>query len=240
MMAQAMRALVVDDEDGPREYFAETLRRDGYEVHEASSGEEALDQLRDSPFELVLLDLRLGGRIDGLRILEAARWRWPSTAIVIVTAHGSLESAMAAIREGVDGYLVKPVEPAQLRQALREAIERRGVACRVQQQIEQATVLSHGPFSVDVKKHLAMKGTEILELTPQEFGLLTHLMRNADRTVPAKELVEVVRDYTPEYEYEARQIIKWYIHRLRRKLEPDPGAPRYILNVRGVGYRLGP
>jgi len=239
MMAQTLRALVVDDEEGPRQFFAETLRRDGYDVYEAASGEEALDELRDSSFTLILLDLRLGGRIDGLRILEATRWRWPATAVVIVTAHGSLESAMAAIREGVDGYLLKPVEPAQLRQAVQEAIQRREASYEIQQQLDQATVLERGLLSVNTKKHVVMMGGQPLELTPHEFSLLTHLMQNADRTVPAKELVQVVRDYTPEYEYEARQIIKWYIHRLRRKVEPDPANPRYILNVRGVGYRMG-
>jgi DNA-binding response OmpR family regulator len=239
-MDQTIRALVVDDEEGPRQFFAETLRRDGCEVYEAASGEEALEQLRESAFTLILLDLRLGGRIDGLRILEATRWRWPATAVVIVTAHGSLDSAMAAIREGVDGYLLKPVEPTELRQAVREAIERREATCRLLLQVDQATVLKHGPFAVDLKKHLATMADEPLELTPQELALLTHLMQNADRTVPAKELVQIVRDYAPEYQYEARQIIKWYIHRLRRKVEPDPENPRYILNVRGVGYRLGP
>jgi DNA-binding response OmpR family regulator len=182
----------------------------------------------------------LGGRIDGLRILEAIRWRWPTTAVVIVTAHGSLDSAMAAIREGVDGYLLKPVEPAQLRQAVHEAIGRREAACSVQQQVEQATMLRQDPFSVDIRKHTAKMDDEPLELTPQEFALLTHLMQNSDRAVPAKELVQAVRDYAPDYQYEARQIIKWYIYRLRRKVEPDPSNPRYILNVRGVGYRLGP
>jgi DNA-binding response OmpR family regulator len=239
-MVEPLRALVVDDEKGPRLYFAETLRRDGFDVLEVASGEEALDQLRDVPFALVLLDLRLGGRIDGLRILEAARWRWPEAAVVIVTAHGSLESAMAAIREGVDGYLVKPVEPAELRQVVKEALARRKELCRAQQERKQASVQSHGPFLVDLKKHLASQNGNALDLTPQEFALLKCLIQNADRTVPAKELVQAVRDYTPEYEYEARQIIKWYIHRLRRKVEPDPGNPRYVLNVRGIGYRLGP
>jgi len=239
-MTQPMRALVVDDEDGPRSFFAETLRRDGYEVDEAATGDEALEQLREAFFALVLVDLRLGGRIDGLRVLEAARWRWPTTAVVIITAHGSLESAVAAIREGVDGYLVKPVEPAQLRQAVQEAVTRREAICRVQEQVAQAGVLHQGPFFIDVKKHIARIDDRALNLTPQEFALLKHLVENVDRTVPAKELVQTVRDYAPEYEFEARQIIKWYVHRLRRKVEPDPANPRYILNVRGIGYRLGP
>ena len=73
-------------------------------------------------------------------------------------------------------------------------------------------------------------------MTPQEFKLLAHLVQNTPRVVPPPELVQVVRGYDPEYPHEARQIIKWYIHRLRRQIEPDPSKPRYILNVRGVGY----
>jgi len=238
-MTEAIRALVVDDERGPRLFFEETLRLEGYDVTSASSGEEALERLRDVIFDLILLDLRLGGRIDGLRVLEAVRWRWPNTAVVILTAHGSLESAMAAIREGVDGYLLKPVEPAQLREAARDALKRRKELRQLREEVTQAHILRHGPFWVDPKKHIATLKGDPLELSAQEFSLLTYMMENADRTIDPKELVQAVRSYEPEHMHEAREIIKWYIHRLRRKVEPDPSNPRYILNVRGVGYRLG-
>ncbi len=238
-MTEAIRALVVDDESGPRLFFEETLRLEGHDVTSAGSGEEALERLRDATFDLILLDLRLGGRIDGLRVLEAVRWRWPNTAVVILTAHGSLESAMAAIREGVDGYLLKPVEPAQLREAARDALKRRKDLRQLREEVDQAHILRQGPFWVDLKKHMATLNGDPLELSAQEFSLLTYLMEHADRTSDPKELVQAVRSYEPEYMHEAREIIKWYVHRLRRKVEPDPSNPRYILNVRGVGYRLG-
>jgi DNA-binding response OmpR family regulator len=238
-VTEPIRALVVDDEEGPRLFFEETLRLEGYAVTGASSGEQALERLRDTPFDLIILDLRLGGRVDGMRILEAVRWRWPDTAVVILTAHGSLESAMAAIREGVDGYLLKPIEPAELRQAAREALERRTALRQIRDEVRQAQALQHGPFSIDQRKHLVTLNGEPLDLTPQELNLLAYLIENADRTVSPKELVRAVRHYEPNHMYEAREIIKWYIHRLRRKVEPDPAKPRYILNVRGVGYRLG-
>ncbi len=91
----------------------------------ASDGTEALDLLRETLFDVAVLDLNLGGRVDGLRVLEALRWRWPSTAVVILTAHGSLESAMEAIRHEVDGYLLKPAKPPEVREAVRRALERR-------------------------------------------------------------------------------------------------------------------
>jgi DNA-binding response OmpR family regulator len=229
--------LIVDDEPSIRFFLEKTLRRSGHNVETASSGEEALDRLKDTSFDLVMLDLKLGGRVDGLRVLEAVRWRWPETVVVILTAHGSLESAMAAIREGVDGYLLKPVEPTEVRQAVQEALERRKSLARIQEE-EEGRLLEHGPFSIDLKRHLVTLDEEPLELTPREFSLLVHLVQNAHRVISPKELVRVVGQYEVEDMHEARQIVKWYIHRLRRKVEPDPSRPCYILNVRGVGYRF--
>jgi DNA-binding response OmpR family regulator len=237
-MAEKNHTLVVDDDEGVRFFLEETLRRDGHIVVAASSGEEALDRMRDTFFDLVMLDLKLGGRVDGLRVLEAVRWRWPETVVVILTAHGSLESAMAAIREGVDGYLLKPVEPDEVRKAVQEALDRRRSLARLEGAGQEEHVLQRGPFSVDLTKHLITLDGQPLELTSREFKLLVHLMQNAHRVVSPRELVQVVGQYEAEDLYEARQIVKWYIHRLRRKVEPDPSSPRYVLNVRGVGYRF--
>jgi len=236
-MAELIRALVVDDEERVRYILEETLRRVGHIVVTASSGEEALDLLRDTSFDVAVVDLNLGGHVDGLRILESLRWRWPGTAVVILTAHGSLESALAAIREGVDAYLLKPSKPTEVRQAVQEALERRK-NLRGQAEGRGGRVIRRGGFSVDLEQHLATRDGQPLNLTPQELQLLAHLMQNAPRVVPPLELVQVVRGYELEHPYEARQIIKWYVHRLRRQAEPDPSAPRHILNVRGVGYRF--
>jgi len=237
-MADLVNTLVVDDDPGVRFFLEETLRQDGHVVETASSGEEALDLLRDAFFDVVMLDLKLGGRADGLRVLEALRWRWPETVVVILTAHGSLETAMAAIQEGVDGYLLKPAEPDEVRQAVQEALERRRSLVQLEETRETGHILQRGPFAIDLKKHLATFEGEPLELTSREFKLLAHLMRNANQVVSPRKLVEVVGQYEVEDLYEARQIVKWYIHRLRRKVEPEPSDPRYILNVRGVGYRF--
>jgi DNA-binding response OmpR family regulator len=236
---EQVRTLVVDDEKGVRFFLEETLRREGHEVTSASSGEEALDRLRDTPFDLVMLDLRLGGRTDGLRVLEAIRWRWPETVVIILTGHGSLDSALTAIREGVDGYLLKPVEPQEVRHTVLEALERRRLRARAHQVQDDRQILEVGPFRVDAEKHLVTMDGQPLDLTPQEWSLLVHLIENRQKVLTPEELVRVVREYEPEDLYEARQIIKWYVHRLRRKVEPKPSKPRYILNVRGVGYTFG-
>lgn len=236
-MAEVVRTLVVDDEEGIRSTLKEALQRGGYIVTTASSGEEALDLLRATSFDAAVVDLKLGGRVDGLRLLEAIRWRWPGTAVVILTAHGSLESAIAAIREDVDDYLLKPARPSEVRQVLQRALDRRRSKAG-QEQLREQHVVQRGGFFVDLDHHLATKDGQALELTPQELKLLVHLMQNDHRLVPPPELVRVVREYEPDSLYEARQIIKWYIHRLRQQVEPDPSNPRHIVNVRGVGYRF--
>jgi DNA-binding response OmpR family regulator len=238
-MTEQLRALVVDDEEGVRFFLEETLRMSGHGVTTAATGQEALDRLREERFDLIMLDLRLGGRVDGLKVLEAVRWRWPETIVIILTAHGSLETAMAAIREGVDGYLLKPVEPKDVRNAIREALGRREKLTPLHAENADETVLEVGPFFVDLSKHQVAVHGQLVDLTTQEFSLLVHLMQNAERVVSPVELVEVVRQYRPEYMHEAREIIKWYIYRLRQKVEVDASNPRYVLNVRGVGYTFG-
>jgi DNA-binding response OmpR family regulator len=233
-MADLIRALVIDDEERIRYFLTKTLERVGYVVAVASSGEEALDMLRDTAFDVAIVDLSLGGHVDGLKVLEAIRWRWPRMAAVILTAHGSLESAIAAIREGIDGYLLKPAKPEEVREAVKQALERRGGL----QKAEESRIVQRGSFFVDLEQHLATRDGETLDITPQELRLLVHLMQNAPRVIAPPELVRVVREYDPEDLYEARQIIKWYIHRLRQQVEPDPSSPRHIMNVRGVGYKF--
>jgi DNA-binding response OmpR family regulator len=237
-MSESLRTLIVDDEEGIRVVLKETLERVGHLVTTAASGEEALDQLQETPYDLILLDLMLGGAVTGQRVLEAVRWRWPATVALILTGHGSLESAVEAIREGVDGYLLKPARPEEVRQAVEEAFYRRKKLLEAKEAEASEHLLRRGPFTVDLGSHTAALDDKPLDLSAREMLLLAHLMQNAPQVVPAKDLVAVVRDYRPEHNYEAREIIKWYIHRLRKKVEPDPSRPRHILNVRGVGYRF--
>jgi DNA-binding response OmpR family regulator len=236
-MSNLLRTLVVDDEERIRLFARETLERAGHIVTTAGSGEEALDCLQDTAFDLAILDLKLGGPVDGQRVLESIRWRWPATVIVMLTAHGSLESAVDAIQEGVDGYLLKPVRPAELRRAVEDALYRRRKRLEAELHGDEH-LLIRGPFRVDLERHEATLEGRALDLSPRDFTLLVHLMQNAPRVIGSKELVRVVRQYEPEHMHEAREVIKWYIHRLRKSVEPDPSNPRYILNVRGVGYRF--
>jgi DNA-binding response OmpR family regulator len=240
-MVKLLRTLVVDDEERIRFFLKETLHRAGYEVTTAASGEAALELLKEeeTAFDVAILDLRLGGRIDGQRVLEAIRWRFPGTVVLMLTAHGTLDNAMDAIQEGVDGYMLKPVEASEVRQAVRTALARRERQAQVQLEEEDARAhLECGPFVVDLESHRVTRDGEALELTPSEFKLLLHFIQNEGVVLAPPELVALVRQYKPEHLREARQIIRWYIHSLRQKIEPCPSEPCHILNVRGVGYRF--
>jgi DNA-binding response OmpR family regulator len=235
-MKEKIQTLIVDDDEDIRFFLKEALSGEGHAVVTASTGEEALERLRDQCFDLAFLDLNLGSRIDGMRVLEAINWRWPQTATVILTGHGTLESAMDAIREGIGAYLLKPVKAFQVRQVATEVLAKRQESAQAPPAAPDPSRLQRGPFVVNLDISEVQCNGQALELNPCEYKLLVHLMKNDERPVPVQELVQVVRGYQCEHVHEARDIIKWYVYSLRQKVEWDSSAPRHILNVRGVGY----
>lgn len=239
-MANKIQVMVVDDEPGIRFFLTETLERVGYHVVAVDNGKSALDILHDTAFDLIFLDLNLGSDPNGMRLLEMVKWRWENTAVIILTAHGTMDSALAAIREGVEGYLLKPVTPAEVREVAEKALSRQQSSVDgSQSKGERDHILVYKKIYLDIEKHIVRVNERYIELTVSEFDLLTYFIQNQQRVIPPKELVRVVRDYACEDEKEAREIIKWYIHRLRKKIESDPSKPTYLINIRGVGYRLG-
>lgn len=236
--AGLMQTLIVDDENNARFFLDETLCRLDHEINSVSIGEDALNLLRDTPFQLIILDIKLVGRVDGLRVLKAVRWRWPETVVIILTARATLESALAAIQDGVDGYLLKPVTSEQILKAIQNAFDIRRKRLERALESDRNSKLTHGPFTVDRQKYEASKNGEGLELTPSEFKLLGYLIHNVHRVVSPLELVEAVQGYESHNLRDPRRVIKWYIHQLRRKIEEDSSNPRFIKNMRGVGYKL--
>lgn len=230
--------LIIDDEANIRFFLQQALEKIGHRTTQAESGEQALQMLRETFYDAVILDLNLGGKIDGLRVLEAIRWRWPATIVIILTGHGALESAMAAIQEGVDGYLLKPVDAIELRKAVADAFHRAKLRSAT---IETTTVPTGKTqeLRLDPDRHSLEVSGKAVDLTPREFDILRLMLSQPERVFTPRELLRVVQQYEPNDNLEGRELIKWYIHQLRKKIEPDPAHPRYLLNVRGVGYRLG-
>lgn len=241
MKTTALSTLVVDDEANIRLFLRLALEKAGHSVVEAEDGARALETIRETRFDVVVLDLNLGGKIDGLRVLEGVRWRWPETIAIILTGQCTLESSLAAIREGVDGYLLKPVDDHELLQTIEDAMRRLQMRSKEASPnpVAPAAPLVAGDLRLDPALYRLYLHGRAVELTLHEYHLMRCLISNPDRVVTVRELVRAVQQFEPESEVEAREIIKWYIHRLRKKIEPDMGHPRYLLNVRGIGYRLG-
>jgi len=257
---QAARIVVVDDEAVARVSLAEILRLEGYEVSTAASGEEALSLLgKSGPFDLMVLDLKMPG-MDGLEVTEAVQGQSPGTVIILLTAFGKLETAIQAIRQGAHDYLLKPCPIPEILESVRKGLmkrqqeqQRQHLVSRLQQTLselvtvegvemaEEAASPQPGRFIetrdvvVDLQKHVAMLRGQPLDLTPTEFKILVCLMETPDQVWSPQELVRRAQGYETDA-WGARAIVRVHIRRLRKKMELDPSDPKYILNVRGVGY----
>lgn len=257
---QSGRVMVVDDEAVARVSMAEILRLEGYEVATAASGEEALSLLSKSgPFDLMVLDLKMPG-MDGLEVTEKVRKEAPGTVIILLTAFGTLETAIEAIRQGAHDYLLKPCPVPQVLESVRKGLakyqqeqQRQHLVSQLQQtvselvttegaeKIEEAMSPQPSRFTqvrdvvVDRQKHVVTARGEPLDLTPTEFKILNCLMETPDQVWSPQELVRHAQGYETDA-WGARAIIRVHVRRLRKKMELNPSEPEYILNVRGVGY----
>lgn len=255
------RILVVDDEVTTRLSLAELLRLEGYEVQIAASGEEALAILaQEEPFDLMVVDIKMPG-IDGLQLTEAVQQRSPDTVIILLTAFGSLETAIQALRRGAHDYLLKPCPVSQILESVRKGLtksyqerHRRELLSRLEQTLSELQAIEQPKLEVtlvsplpegrilevqdvrlDRERHQVWVAGRPVDLTPTEFKILTYLMEHADQVCTPPQLVRATQGYEAD-PWGTRAIIRVHIRRLRRKLEPDPSRPRYLINVRGVGY----
>ena len=239
-----------------RATLTEILQGEGYRVSAAASGEAALEILKQTPIDLMVLDLKMAG-LDGLQVTEAAQQISPDAVIIMLTAHGTLESAISAMRRGAFDYLLKPASVPEITAAVQRGLQHRAQAMRqhdlitlMQRAIKELQLPGAGAtgdsggrdrfiqsrgVSLDLQRHVATASGNLLDLTLTEFKLLSYLMQRPDQVVSPRELVSAVQGYDAD-EHEARAIVRVHVRRLRQKLEPDPDNPQYVLNVRGVGY----
>jgi DNA-binding response OmpR family regulator len=221
------RVLVVDDEASIRRALGTNLRARGYEVDLASSGEEALELAARHHPDLVILDLGLPG-IDGIDVVRGLRG-WSHVPILVLSARGTEPDKVAALDAGADDYVAKPFGMDELLARVRAAL-RRGVRA------EASPVVETDHFLVDLsnKQVTEPDGTPI-RLTPTEWHMIELLARNAGKLVGPRQLLQGV--WGPSYEGETNSVRVHMAH-LRRKLEPEPARPRYILTEPGMGYRF--
>ncbi len=252
------RILIVDDEASIRFVLQRTLRGEGYFIEEAIHGADALEKLAHNTYDLILLDLYMEP-IDGLQVLNSVRQKDEDTSIIILTAQGSLESAIEALRHGAFDYLFKPAEPEEIRSRVRAGIEHRRINQQRQHLQNQIGALRHllneldnpqqltspsrtddrffhlGKLVIDRQQRIATLGNKLLDLTTAEFNLLLCLAENTPNPTLPRDLLNCALGYDSE-ELEAKETIKWHIYNLRRKVEENPSRPRYIKTVRYKGY----
>ena len=221
--------LVVDDEPALRRALRTSLGAIGYAIQEASSGEAALGTLQREPSELVLLDINMPG-IGGIETCRRIRQLAPDTGIVMISVRGAEDDKVKALEAGADDYVTKPFRFRELLARLR-AVRRR---TRTLDE-SHATVLRAGNLELDIDNRMFWKAGKEVRLSQKEFAILAFLMRHREVPVPHARLLQAV--WGPEYGGET-EYLRTYMKSLRKKIEPDPAKPEYIVTEPWVGYRF--
>ncbi|HEY7691535.1 MAG TPA: response regulator [Gaiellaceae bacterium] len=219
------RILVVDDEPQILRALRTTLRGAGYEVDTAATVEAALAAAATRPPEAVILDLVLpdGSGTDVCRQFRT----WSEAPVIVLSAVGEEREKVAALDAGADDYVTKPFSVDELLARLRAVLRRSAPASE--------PVIRIGELSIDVPNRTVLRDGSRVKLSPHEFDLLRVLAQNRGKLLTHRMLLREV--WGPAYQVEAHYI-HVYVSNLRRKIEPDPSRPRYLLTEPGAGYRL--
>ena len=223
------RILIVDDEKGLVRLMRMNLEHDGFEVVEANNGAQAMDRLRATIPDLILLDVMMPD-MDGFTVLKMVREVGP-TPVIMLTAKGEEEDKIRGLELGADDYVTKPFSPRELTSRIR-AVLRRG---NYGDEDEEGIIDVDGRLKIDFGRHEVYVDGEQVKLRPTEYRLLYHLVKNAGWVMTHDQILSKVWGY--EYENEPHYV-RLYINYLRKKLEEDITDPKYILTERGVGYRF--
>lgn len=233
--------LVVDDEPVARQSLSEILRLEGYSVNSVPNGQAAVEHVRTHPVDLMVVDLRMPG-MDGLEVVQVVNQVSPETEIILLTAFGTTESAISALRLRVHDYLLKPAAPSQVVNSVKKGLARRDARLKARSggsnaDVEEAPLefsLKDGTH-IDLSRRLIQKKDQMIHLTPAEGRLLRVLIENPGRVFTHRELVLLVQGYDTS-QREAPEILRPLVSRLRHKLEPFPSLSESIVSVRGTGY----
>jgi len=221
--------LVVDDEKPLREFVRRNLEVRQYRVLTAANGLEALAAFDAQAIDLVVLDIMMPN-MDGLELIRRIREE-SDVPILLLTALGEEADKVRAFDLGADDYLTKPFGVGELLGRVQAVLRR----SQPSEAPAGAQRVSRGAITVDLGRHEVHVRGEPVALTPIEFSLLTHLMRNAGKVLPHRAILRDVwgAEYGDEVEY-----LRVYVGHLRRKIEVDPGDPQYLKTERGIGYRF--
>jgi len=223
------RILVVDDERRMVGFIRLNLEQDGFEVIEAYNGNEALERLRDSLPDLILLDVMMPD-IDGFEVLRTIR-EISQVPVIMLTAKSEEDDKVKGLELGADDYVTKPFSPRELVSRVK-AVLRRGSTF---EEDEEGVIEVDDRLKIDFGRREVWVDDELVKLRPTEYRLLYHLVQNAGWVLTHDQILTKVWGY--EYRDEPHYV-RLYINYLRKKIEEDPSNPEYILTERGVGYRF--
>ncbi len=227
-MLNQTNILIVDDEPETLKYVGANLKARNYQVHTAADGLEAMRMFQEVRPDLIVLDIGLPG-LDGFEVCSAIRRR-STVPILILSAHSNEQEIIEALESGADDYLTKPFGVGELLARV-QAILRRAVLTTP----KSKRCFACGDLNIDFEKHQVTIAAQEVKLTHTEYELLIYLTQHAGRVLTHRSLLQAI--WGPEYGQETDYL--WaYIRRLRRKLEPTPAKPQYILTEHGVGYRF--
>ena len=220
--------LVADDESSMRKYISSNLKVRGYEVIAAADGIEALKLLAEHPIDLVLLDIGMPGP-DGTQVLAALR-RDTQVPVIMVSARGREHDKVHALDLGADDYLTKPFGVDELLARVRATLRRAGSVLE-----SSLPAYRHEELEVDFSSRRVRLAGRDISLTPKQYDVLAYLARNAGKVLTHRQILQASwgGQYADEVDY-----VWTYVRRIRRRIEPEPASPRFILTEPGVGYRM--
>ena len=219
--------LVVDDEKRIVEIIRAYLEKDGFRVSSSGDGKQALSLVRSEKPDLIVLDLMLP-EVSGWDVCRTLR-KDSDVPIIMLTAREDVTDKIVGLELGADDYVTKPFDPKELLSRIRAVLR------RYEGRVSTHSVINIGDISIDVERRMVKRGDAEIELTSTEFDLLRVLAENAGRVFTRMQLLDKLQGEA----YEAyERTIDSHIKNLRKKLEPDPNRPRYILTVHGAGYRV--
>ena len=225
----AVNILVVDDEHNIVDLVRGYLEREGYLVHAAFDGPAAVEMAREIEPDLIVLDLMLPG-FDGIEVCRRLR-QFSNAYVLMLTARAEEVDKIVGLSVGADDYLTKPFSPRELVARVKAMLRRPRVAVDATGSPDE---LRHvGDLVIDSARHVVSRGGKAIDLTAREFGLLAMLADEPGRVFTRAQIL----DRLWESEFYDDHVVEVHIGNLRRKLEDDPGHPRYVETVRGVGYR---
>jgi two-component system response regulator RegX3 len=230
-MQRKIRLLIVEDEEAIRTGLIDVLVYHGYEVEFAADGISGLDKALSGRFDLILLDVMLPG-MDGFEICNRIRAQDRDQPVIMLTAKSTDEDIIQGLSLGADDYVAKPFSVAELVLRIQAVLRRSRIGAEL-----DATLRLGEDIEVDCRNLQGRRGEEALAFTRREVEMLQYLRLNPDRPVSRDELLAKVWGYARNSDIETRTV-DIHIAKLRRKIEPDPARPRYLVTVRGAGYRL--